>query len=93
LAAARFTRRSEESSQRTLGKEGKQMEKAEKKPFDGLAHTVNSKCAALCEAANVLPRISPQRADKMLGLMADQARDLEAAILTFRKALSNGVPS
>ena len=69
------------------------MEKLEKKPFDGLAHTVNSKCAALCEAANVLPRISPERADKMLGLMADQARDLEAAIVNFRKALSKSAAS
>lgn len=64
------------------------MEKKRKTPFDGLTHTVHSKCAALREAANLLERIAPQRADKMLGLMADQARDLEAAILHCRKELS-----
>ena len=69
------------------------MGKTEKTPFDGLAHTVNSKCAALREAANLLGRIAPQRADKMLGLMADQARDLEAAILNCRKGLSKNVPA
>ena len=69
------------------------MEKIRKTPFDGLSHTVNSKCAALREAANLLERIAPQRADKMLGLMADQARDLEAAILNCRKELSKTIPS
>jgi hypothetical protein len=69
------------------------MEKAEKTRFDGLAHTVHSKCAALREAANLLERISPERADKMLGLMADQARDLEAAILDCRKELSKKAAS
>ena len=61
------------------------MEKTEKTRFDGLSHTVNSKCAALREAANLLGRIAPERADKMLGLMADQAHDLETAILNCRK--------
>jgi hypothetical protein len=69
------------------------MERTQKTPFDGLAHTVNSKCAALREAANLLGRISPQRADKMLGLMADQVRELEAAILNCRQDLSKNVPT
>jgi hypothetical protein len=69
------------------------MEKTEKTRFDGLSHTVNSKCAALREAANLLERISPERADKMLGLMADQARDLEAAILNCRKETSKKAAS
>ena len=63
------------------------MEKSEKTRFDLLAHTVNSKCSALREAANLLERISPERADKMLGLMADQVRELESAILTCRNEL------
>jgi nitrogen-specific signal transduction histidine kinase len=69
------------------------MEKAEKTRFDGLAHTVNSKCAALREAANLLERISPQKANKMLGLMADQVRELEAVILSCRQELSKRVPN
>ena len=69
------------------------MEKSEKTQFHGLAHTVNSKCSALREAANLLERISPQRADKMLGLMADQVRELETAILTCRKELSKPDPT
>ena len=60
----------------------------EKTPFDALAHNVHSKCSALREAVGLLERIPPERADKMLALMADQARDLEAAILDCRKALS-----
>jgi hypothetical protein len=69
------------------------MDNTKKTPFDGLAHTVNSKCAALCEAANLLERISPQRADKMLGLMADQVRELDAAIRKCREDLSKQNPS
>ena len=64
------------------------MENKQKMSFDALTHTINSKCAALREAVNLLGRIAPQRADKMLGLMADQARELEAAILNCRQELS-----
>lgn len=67
------------------------MGKEEKTRFDGLAHAVHSKCAALREASNLLERIPPERADKMLGLMADQARELEGAILDCRKELSKKV--
>ena len=69
------------------------MEKEEKTPFDVLAHTVNSKCAALREAVNLLGRISPERADKMLTLMVDQARDVEAAIVNCRREFSKSIPS
>ena len=67
------------------------MERTKKTPFDALEHTVNSKCPALCEAMKVMGRISPERADKILGLMADQVRELEAAILHCREELSKTV--
>ena len=65
----------------------------EKTPFKTLAHAVNSKCLSLCEAANILERIPPKRADKILALMADQARGMEAAILNCRQELSKNAPS
>ena len=68
------------------------MERSKKTQFDLLSHTVNSKCSALREAANLLGRISPQRADKMLGLMADQVLELETAIVEFRKVLLDNLP-
>ena len=68
------------------------MERSKKTQFDLLSHTVNSKCSALREAANLLGRISPQRADKMLGLRADQVLELETAIVEFRKVLLDNLP-
>lgn len=57
-------------------------------PLDELAHDVHSKCAALIEAARLMRGVSPQEADEILGLMADQALGLARLIADCRKTLS-----
>lgn len=56
---------------------------AEDERLDELIHDVRSKCATLSDAATTLRTATPEKRKRLLALMGDQARDVEAIIAAF----------
>lgn len=58
----------------------------EKEPgFQSLIHEVNSRGSSIREAAELLPKATPEERRLMLGLMTEQARSLADIIAEFEK--------
>lgn len=62
-------------------------------PLLKICAEVHSKCATLRSASRLLPDLAVADSDEMLGLMADEARRLAAALDAHRTGASAAAPN